>query len=566
MRRLALLFFFISLTACGKSTPPPATDEATRRATVAGDVVGFVTDDGAHAWRGLPYAAAPVATLRWRAPQPPEPWEGVRDAAEFADRCLQISNRLNASEGVEPGEILGAEDCLYLDIYAPPDAPGKDLPVMVWIHGGANVWGRSSSYEGSRLALNEDVIVVAVQYRLGPFGFFSHELLRESAAAPEDGAANFAVLDLVASLEWVRDNISNFGGDPGRVTIFGESAGGHNVAALLAAPQAARLFHRAIIQSGSFDSVSRATAERDHRNASEKILSRLEVGDADALRAVAAEDLFAAYQDGAFSFLDMPTMIEDGVTLPAFPLREAFADQKTFNVVPVITGTNRDEMKFFNFADPALVKRRFFLFPVPRDPVYWDRLNHYMSRVWRILAVDQPASAMADAGHEDVYAYRFDWDESGRFFLSDFSELVGAGHSIEIPFVFNRFQFFGARYDRVFFTPKTKETRENLSRAMGGYWAEFARTGEPGAGGAPGGVQWPRWNTNGGALMRFDAETDAGDAVIFGKDTLAALAADLAADPQLNDSERCAIITAIEIWENSISDAMRTEVGCAATN
>ncbi len=564
MRIVAFLVLALSLVACSQKAPPaPLADDATRRMTAQGEIVGFTTADGAHSWRAVPFAAPPVGDLRWRAPRPPVPWEGAREATRFAERCMQLSNRLNAGEGIKPGKIIGSEDCLYLDIYAPPDAEGEDLPVMVWIHGGANVWGRASSYEGSRLAVNENVIIVAVQYRVGPFGFFAHDYLRDTAEAPGDTAANFAILDLIASLKWVQENIAAFGGDPQNVTIFGESAGGANVAALMASPLANGLYHRAIIQSGSFASTPLEKAESGHRNASGNIIERIGAANADALRNVEPEDLFDAYRDGAFAFLDMPTMIADGVSLPPYPLREAFTSLDRFNAAPVMTGTNRDEMKFFYFGDPRFVKRKFFLFPVPRDRVFYNRLNHYMARVWRILSVDQPAVAMTVAGHDQVYAYRFDWDESGKFLFSDFGELVGAGHAVEIPFVFNHFEFFGKRYDRIFFEDKTFETREALSRAMGAYWAAFARTGEPGAAGGP---DWAPWPQDGGALMRFDSSADGGVGLIEDVDSIERLTHDLLSDAALHQKERCAIVAEIEIWDSAFAGPLVDAAGCARSN
>jgi para-nitrobenzyl esterase len=566
MHLLTPILLCLFLFACSKSpapSPPPEADQATLRTTALGDVVGFVTPDGAHAWRKLPFAAAPVGDLRWRAPRPAVRWEGVREGLAFAERCLQMSNRLNAGEGIEPGLALGSEDCLYLDVYAPPDAEGGDLPVMVWIHGGANVWGRGSSYEGSRLAVNEDVIVVIVQYRVGPFGFFSHPFLRETAETREDAAANFATLDLIASLKWVRGNIAAFGGDAENVTIFGESAGGHNVATLLASPLAEGLFHRAILQSGSFDSVPRDDAEQEgeRNNASDVIVARLGATDGASLRAASPQAIIDAYKEGAFDFMDMPTVIQDGVTLPATPLRDALASTENFNAVPVMTGTNRDEMKFFLFGDQRFVKQKFFMFPAPRDREFWDRINHYMARVWRIRAVDGPAAAMKAAGHDAVYAYRFDWDDSGRFLFSDFGELVGAGHAVEIPFVFNRFEFFGPRYDKIFFEKKTETSRQELSRAMGAYWASFARDGVPSAANAP---SWPAWPAQGATLIRFDSASDGGIGLIDEGDSVDRLIQDLANDPKLDAVERCAIVAEITPWTPELGEKLSVEIDCEA--
>ena len=207
------------------------------------------------------------------------------------------------------------------------------------------------------------------------------------------------------------------------------------------------------------------------------------------------------------------------------------------------------------------MKRKFFLFPAPRDSVFYDRLNHYMGRVWRILSVDQPAAAMTAAGHEDVYAYRFDWDESGKFFLADFAELVGAGHAVEIPFVFNRFVFFGERYDKIFFEDETFETREELSRSMGAYWAAFARNGDPGD---AGGARWAPWPADGAALMRFDSRPSDGVELIPIGDSFDQFTDDFLTDPALDIESRCAIAAEIEIWDRAVGESLADVVGCAA--
>jgi len=565
MKQVLWIAAALIVAACSQKEAPAsaAPDEATVRTLNGGEIVGITTDAGAHSWRGVPFAAPPVGDLRWRAPRPAEGWQGRREATKFAERCAQMTNGLNASEGIDPGLYIGSEDCLYLDIYAPPDAKDKMLPVMVWVHGGSNVWGRSSSYNGSYLALNEDVIIVPVQYRLGPFGWFGHGALRGDADIPEDAAANFAILDLIASLQWVRENIAAFGGDPANITIFGESAGGHNIAALLASPLAEGLYDRAIIQSGSFDSVSLADAQNAGGgldNPSAVIAERLKAKTAADLRAVPADALMKAYGKSERGRLVLPTMIEDGVTVPAYPLREAFAVPGAFHAVPIITGTNRDEMKFFHIASPDLTKKLLGFFLVPRDKDYYDAVSEYLSRIWRMRSVDQPAALMASAGHDAVYAYRFDWDEGGRFLFTDLSQLFGAAHAMEIPFVFNRFVLLGP-LDKILFKKETLETRRELAGVMGAYWAAFARDGAPGDGvGAP---DWPLWGADGGSLMRFDSANDGGVEVMQHVETMDELIADLKADPRLTDDERCKVVDAVRVWLDGLATAIGEEIGCA---
>ncbi len=541
--------------ACGRAPAPeapPIADPATRRTIAQGEVVGFTGANGVNIWRGLPFAAAPEGDLRWRGPRPAVAWTQMREALAHGDVCPQLTNVFNASEGVAPGTLQGTEDCLTLNIYAPPgSAPDATLPVMVWIHGGGNVWGSASQYDPSNLVANENVIVVTVQYRLGPLGWFAHEAIRSGAELPEDAAASFALLDLIASLEWVKANIAAFGGDPGRVTVFGESAGGHNVAGLLASPRAKGLFHRAILQSGLFDSIPLAEAENGggaDLNPAAAVAKRLVAADAAALRATPVNALFAAYELDSEGFSSLPRMIADGVALPAEGLRAAFDDRATFNAVPVITGTNRDEMKLFQFVDPRLVNQYFGIFFIPKDANFYDRLADYQSRLWRIRSVDEPAAMMVGAGHDDVYAYRFDWDEGGRFLWTDLKKLLGAAHAIEIPFVFNRFELLG-RLDPVMFTEKSSAEREALSRAMGGYWAAFAASGDPN-GADPNGAGrpvWSRWRAE-GALMRLDDASGAGPGMIGGVDSVDRLIADLAAEEGLTPAQKGVIAGALGMW------------------
>ena len=541
------------LAACGRPAAPeptPAADPATLRRTAQGEAIGFTAGNGVRVWKGLPFAAPPVGDLRGRAPRPPAGWSDVREALAPAAPCPQISNVFNADEGYAPGALLGAEDCLYLDVYAPANADPATTPVMVWIHGGGNVWGSAKQYDPSNLAANENVVVIVVQYRLGPLGWFAHEAIRAAAVTPDDAAASFALLDLVAALEWVKANASAFGGDPARVTVFGESAGGHNVAGLLASPRAKGLFHRAIIQSGLFDSVSVAEAENGGGpdiNPARAVAERLGAADAQALRAAPLETLFDAYELDAAGFSSMPRMIADGVALPAQGLRAALGDPETFSAVPVITGTNRDEMKLFQLVDPRLVNRTLGVFITAKDAHFYDRLADYQSRLWRIRSVDEPAAVMTGAGHPDVWAYRFDWDEGGRFLWTDLKKLLGAAHALEIPFVMNRFELLG-RLDPVMWTKASAAEREVLSRQMGAYWADFARTGDPNDvprdGERP---EWLRWSGE-AALLRLDGASGGGVSMIGGADSVDRLVADLEREGTLTPEQKAVIAGALGLW------------------
>ena len=525
------------------SAPSPAPETA--RAIAQGDLSGFIAESGAHVWLNVPFAADTGGENRWRAPRPAPSWDGTRDATLHGPRCPQIANGFTMSdEPFEPGDLLGDEACLTLDIYAPADAAGKSLPVMMWIHGGSNISGTSADYDGAFLAANENVIVIAVQYRLGPLGFFSHPDLRNTATTSDDHAANFAILDLIAALKWINTNAAAFGGDPANVTIFGESAGGHNVASLLASPLAKDLFHRAIIQSGGFDSVTVSVAEGregDLTDASDKVTERL--GGSDTFHTASTAEIFDAFTL-ANGDTDLPRVIQDGVTIPTTPLRDAFSSTATFNAVPIITGTNRDEMKLFQAVSPRFTRRRLGRFIVARDKNYYAASAEYGSRVWRIRSVDLPAAQMAAAGHEQVYAYRFDWDDGGRIFISNLKQLLGASHGMEIPFVFNRFELLGAM-DPIMFQKKTYADRDALSRTMGTYWANFARTGKPGS---ADGLAWPAYVAGGQALVRLDSANDGGIELMRGADSYQSVLSDLEADKRLSQKERCGLAAGLNQW------------------
>ena len=527
--------------------------EETRRMISQGELVGFETAQGAHAWLAVPYAAPPVGDLRWRAPRPAEMFDSPLEALVHGSRCPQITNGLDEAEGLAPDLLVGDEDCLTLDIYAPPGA--EDLPVMVWIHGGGNVWGRSAAYNGSRLALDQNVIVIAIQYRLGPLGWFAHPGLRADAETETDTAASFALLDMIAALEWVQANASAFGGDTDRVTVFGESAGGHNVAGLMASPLARGLFHAGIIQSGIVWSVPLDIAESGsdwQANGGLEIASAIagEGSSGAALRAVPLEDLFQAYNVG-YS-MELPRMIEDGVVLPEGGILGAAATPGGFGDLPLITGTNLEEMKLYKALDPDLV-RRFGLLLWPRDADSYEAIAEYPSRFWRALAVDELANRLVASGHENVWAYRFDWNDGGSFLVTDSGQLFGAAHSMEIPFVFNHFDFYGD-LDRLLFTAENAPGRQAIADAMGGHWGRFAYTGAP----APG---WQPWTPE-GALMRFDTPEAGGQQMIAGEESLGQILDALVADTRLDEAQRCAVAAELTSWNPVDADQISARIPC----
>lgn len=554
----------MSLAQCaGKKSAAaaPAADTSSVRSIAQGTLRGLRTANGAQAWLSIPFAAAPMGDLRFRAPRPAASWRGTFDATTPPPRCAQLTNRLDEGRGVKAGLVVGSEDCLKLSIFAPAFGPDqvptgdKRLPVMVWIHGGANVWGAAADYDGSILAARHNVIVVTVSYRLAGLGWFAHDAIRASAQTELDRSANFATLDLVASLQWVRDNIGAFGGNDQRVTIFGESAGGHNVASLLVAPQAKGLFQGAIIQSGLATSEPLAEAEGVEGkaiNSARVIVAKLGLGgDLDIARKLRNLDLktfLTAYQGERPGFVELPRVIADDIVIPKQGLLAALASRETQNVVPLITGTNHDEMKLFQSLDPRFIKKSFGLFPVARNPNFYDLHASYQTRIWRAIAVDHIIEARAQAGISDNYAYRFDWDEAGKIGSADLSQLLGACHAMEIPFVFGKWSFFGSA-DNAIFNAANEAERVALSNAMQDYWVAFARTGNPGTGGVDdqGKARQPIWSdfdrdapTQIGLV--FDSQKGGGIRANSQREHVSDILAQLRTDPGLREGNQTCLV------------------------
>ena len=564
------------------ASEPPATldhrDPDTLRHLPAGDVLGSAGRYGGHAWLGLPYAEPPLGELRWRAPQALLPWIGTREALAPAASCPQLASPLGGDDSAAPGTLVGSEDCLYLDVYAPafpPDripAAGARLPVMVWIHGGGNTIGAAKNYDGSRLAATHQVIVVAINYRLGALGWFRNAALREGRDA-RDASGNFGTLDQIRALEWVRDNAAAFGGDPDNVTIFGESAGGQNVLALLVSPPARGLFQRAIAQSGGTWSSTPAEAEHyrddtvpgDAQSSSEILLRLLEPGVASAdraaakaalaarspselaalLRAVPLDRLFAAYAAAPGERHDPPRVFREGSVLPEAPFLEALGTPEA--AVPVLLGSNRDEQKLFAFVDPAQVRHWFWLIPQARDPEAYRRDTGYRSRAWKVTGVDDPARRLVGAHPGQVFAYRFDWDEEPSVLGANLGELIGAAHGLEIPFVFGHWRL--GRAGEILFDDENLAGREALAAVMMSYWAEFAWHGDPGRGRDGTLPRWTAWQDDGEKYLVLDTPAGGGVRMARESERLPDIAAAILADPSFRDeAERCRALARLGEW------------------
>ncbi|HYV49535.1 MAG TPA: carboxylesterase family protein [Myxococcaceae bacterium] len=522
--RAAVLSLSLSLSAgCHRARPEflaHQPDPSSERTITQGKVVGFAEQDGALAWLGLPFAEPPVGPLRWRAPVPKKPWEGTFQAVRFGRSCAQLVTPIGGRDDDKRGRFLGSEDCLTLNVFAPRAAvPGKDkLPVMVWIHGGGNKIGASSSYSmAGNLAARHGVVVVSTNYRLGVMGWFRHPSLVAPGDAAEDRSGNYGTLDQVLALKWVRDNAAAFGGDPGNVTIFGESAGGIDVLSLVTSPAAKGLFHRAISESGLPASTTVKAAEdftsgllptllaRDgrarDRDQAKAVAQGMSAGEVAAyLRGKTADELIEPLDPGVFGMYDSPNLFRDGAVLPEQPFLELVADAGRYNAVPLLLGTNRDEMKLFMAADPAFVSRWLGLWPHIKDRTRYDRTAGYVSGLWKAVGADWPASVMRRAQGPTVYAYRFDWDEEPSKLGVDVSALLGACHAMEISFVFDNTS------QEAFGVPDggpAWEGYRTLASAMSGYWVQFAKTGAPGRGADGTLPEWKPWSDDGPQADRF---------------------------------------------------------------
>ena len=505
-------------------------DPSTLRGTESGDVVGFRDQHGARAWLGIPYAQPPVDDLRWRAPRPPQTSDTQLSALSLGNVCPQFSSILTRGEQADASAMVGDEDCLYLNIWSPPNA--ADLPVMVWVHGGSNTAGHGGTYNGSALAAKQDVVVVTINYRLGFFGWFNHPKLHTGDLASDSG--NYGTLDIIRALEWVRDNVEVFGGDPDNVTLFGESAGAYNTLALMASPLAKDLFHRAVVQSGSYRAhplsyAQNTTEQGGHVGSSAEIVAKLILRERLAddlagakeyaeqmspteLRTLLSEtettEFFALFAsgDGEFGSLDLPTGIADGHVLPLDDAATIFGDLDRHNAVPVILGTNRDEPSSFMVLNPAYVTNWLGFLPRIKEPENYARMVYYGGLEWAERGVDSLAILMRNAGNPHVYAYRFDWDEEPSQFGFDVSKALGAGHGLEIDFIFDQ---LGQGVTPAMVFPND-EAQFALATAMSNYWATFARDGDPGAGTIEGLPRWTPWGEAGQHRMIFDSTNDAG--------------------------------------------------------
>ena len=483
---IASLFVATLMTAPLQTPAPVATDP---RVSIGQGVLVGRQVDGIDSFRAIPYAAPPVGEARWRPPAPAEGWADARDAGQVGAICIQPPS--NGDPGVGP--LPMSEDCLNLNVWTPAN-PTTPLPVMVWIHGGGlnNGSGTAALYDGANLA-RRDVMVVTLNYRLGRLGFFDHPALAAERAAGEP-AANYGLMDVIAALEWVRDNAAAFGGDPANVTVFGESAGGALVTRLMIASQARGLFHKAVVQSGlGRDEGTPLTDLRPNGDPSMQdrgLAFAAGLGLIDAtpsdLRAIPAEQFLAP----APSFYGGDLLVKDGVFVTE-DVETAFAAGREAPV-PFIIGSNSAEFWWmkptdispYGAIDDAMTpdERTEFL-------AAYGGEEGYNAHVLSDLVFSEPARHLARlhaANGHPAFVYRFDVVSSAMP-----EPHAGATHASERQYVF----------DNLATSPwPTEEMDQRQATAMADYWTTFATVGKPDVPGLP---AWPEAGAAGDRLLEF---------------------------------------------------------------
>ena len=509
LARTASLLAILTLCGFGVSKPAAIPQSPTPVVqTSNGPIRGLIERDGLHAFRGVRYGAPPSGELRFKPPRKPAPWTAVADAYKFGDRAMQASGAPGAA--AETPKM--SEDCLFLNVWT-PGLDSKKRPVMVWLHGGGFSSGSGGDpiNEGSNLARKGDIVLVAVNHRLNVFGFLqlSKDWGPEYASSGQAG-----MLDIVLSLEWVRDNIARFGGNPGNVTIFGESGGGRKVAMLMAMPSAKGLFHKAIIQSGAgLDAPSSAEAIGKGRELLKKL--KIAEGDVDALARVDAKAIFDA-QPPASTAASPPGQLlmpmggfipcVDGTVLPRKPF---IPDAPAISAnIPLLIGSNKDEMTIFRVREPkfgtstdddfvayvqkSLPDQSGALIPALRaafpgyTPSHLITAAETMKGYW--IATVLQAERKVSQGAAPVYAYLLAWEtpvDGGK---------LRSHHALDLPLVFNNVE---ASRNMVGPGPDPQRVADSMSSA----WIAFARTGNPNANGLP---SWPAYDLKSRATMVFN--------------------------------------------------------------
>jgi para-nitrobenzyl esterase len=536
-----------SLAACGGG------DSIADRATTLGPVTG-VESSGALAFKGIPYARPPVGALRWKAPVEPEPWTGTLQATKFGNACLQngriygpgSNNTYDATIATTLNTPVGSEDCLTLNVWRPATSDNS-LPVIFFVYGGSNISGYTADpvYDGAALAKAANAVVVTANYRVGPLGFLNVAQLKTGNAAEDSG--NFALLDLMQALKFVKNNAGAFGGNPGNVTLMGQSAGAINVWALLTAPSAAGLFQKAVplsggislasnLPAGTIPTLNPATTYAAQGNA---LVARLLIADgtvadmatAQAYIAGKSNAEIAAYLRAKDAKVILSTLlasgltgsgpIPDGTLIPTDPISAIAAGK--YNRMPVLAGNTAEEGKLFapfltllggppgfkvndatrfNMmasynpdATPTLTEADIldpFYTPSTTPGTGWTARANLLGSIFMTPSRDSVLNALKTQ-QSNVWYYRFDWAQEP----APWNTIYGAAHAFDLPFIFGNFG--PSLFSNVVNSTANRPGRQALSSAMMASVAAFARNGDPNN--AALGTTWAPWP----AKLVFDA-------------------------------------------------------------
>jgi para-nitrobenzyl esterase len=479
--RFQIFAALLPLAVCAAAQESPL-------ASVTGGKIQGSSLNGGAVFKGIPFAAPPVGDLRWREPAPVKAWTGVHDATKFGARCMQNGNGIS-------------EDCLYINVWAPEWPVKSRRPVMLWIHGGGNFAGSSSDaiFDGENLA-RRGIVLVSANYRLGVFGFFAHPEL--TAESKHHASGNYGLMDQVAALKWVRDNVANFGGDPRNVTIFGESAGSLDINVLMTSPLAKGFYQRLIGESGPVVAPP-SLAEGEKKGLS--VAANLKADSLKALRAISAEDLQKATGQGLSFLGPLLGVVVDGWVLPKPPLSVFEVGQE--HRADLLLGSNARELTrpFFPTAGLTegitaefgpLAPRALATYGVkdgqetPADPVYGSAMAQWATDTQFRCGTVAQLIWHSRAGNTS-YQFQFSRVPSGR-------ESVGAAHGSELAYVFGTLSAAGRSPN----TPKYDTTDATVSDQMEQYWTNFAKTGNPDGGGLP---KWPKFDPAARAYMDLTA-------------------------------------------------------------
>tara|TARA_B100000963_G_scaffold350154_1_gene360053 strand:+ start:547 stop:2343 length:1797 start_codon:yes stop_codon:yes gene_type:complete len=556
MKRLVPLFLLTFIAVVNAQDLKVITDSGITEGYIKKNVI---------IWEDIPYAEPPVGDLRWKAPRKMKQNSNVI-LPKVNNFCLQRTSSLGGSSQFSDDLISGSEDCLYLDIYAPKKKSKELLPVMFWIHGGGNTSGLKDLYDFTKLVKKHNVIVVTINYRLGPLGWFTHPSI-QTFQDGIDKTSNFGTLDIISALEWVNENINSFGGNSKNITIFGESAGGHNVLSLLVSTEAKGLFHKAISMSGYTESTSLEDAYRQKKYSPSSNYSTWEVvnritqdkSDKNLQDQLEQEELrrilyslsgkeFYQYYAERENFEELPLLTNDGIVIPKIGLKESLSKAEHTNNVPTIAGSTRDEVKIWLAFSEYFVTIDYSvsgsIFGLPKvilnDEDAFEAFNYYRSNAWKIRGVNEPLNSLAKAGNSQLYSYRVDWDDRRKFLIADFKKLFGAGHALEIPLLTGSTKLVGGPPVSNFMYPRGI-SRFYISKNMMKFWSNFAKYGEPGF--SSNNVKWEPYRPNENNVSNYMILDNKKNLKMSSDNlTLTKLSQQVYSDSRLDEVEKCVVL------------------------